>query len=126
MTTLAQSGEVSHDTLLELMVTLFLGWPTMIAFMQARSRRRDKHSLYRQLDVIHGLVNHNLEDTKRRELRLGRVLLATVIEVVAMKEKSGIEVLPETYDLLQTLPRQIDALARDLGNQPDPAEPTPE
>jgi hypothetical protein len=66
------------------------------------------------LGKIHTLVNSNLTDAQKRELSATRVMLASMREVVTLKEDRGIPINAETDQAIQIAEDRIRELASDL------------
>jgi 2-succinyl-5-enolpyruvyl-6-hydroxy-3-cyclohexene-1-carboxylate synthase len=66
------------------------------------------------LQAIHVLVNSNLLAAQRSELIATQASLKSMREVVALKTRLGVPVLPETLAALEKVEAQVAALALDI------------
>lgn len=136
MFTAVGDANVSHETILTMMVTLFLGWPTVLfafaGWLQTRARKKDMAVLTEAnqkmvakaaevaertgngLAVIHTLVNANLTKAMESERSAIEQALGAITEAIDMKLTIGVEVLPESFAAQAKLEEQLSVLSDEI------------
>lgn len=66
------------------------------------------------LAAIHTLVNSNLTEAQQRELSATQAMLASMREVISLKEDRGVEVAEETIEAVKAVERRIASLSKAL------------
>jgi len=66
------------------------------------------------LKAIHTLVNSNLTEAQERELAATRAMLASMREVITMKQDRDVMMSPETIEAVRMVERRITELASTL------------
>lgn len=67
-----------------------------------------------RLAAIHILVNSNLTKAQERELDATRAMLASMREVISMKQDRDLLISPETLEIIQQIEKQIAVMAGNL------------
>lgn len=80
----------------------------------AKQARTSQIQTVSRLDAIHTLVNSNMTAAMERELSATRAMLASMRDVIDVKEDRGIPVQPETRVVIVEVEKRITELVADL------------
>lgn len=80
----------------------------------AKEARVSQTQTVSRLDAIHTLVNSNMTAAMERELAATRAMLASMRDVIDVKEDRGIPVQPETRVVIAEVEKRITELVADL------------
>jgi len=85
----------------------------MFMFLVYRVSRKTQS----KLDQIHTLVNSNLTESQSRELASMKGMLASMREVISLKELSGIALAEGTDEAVELVEQRVSELSRNLSHK---------